>query len=236
MLLDRDKHDIAPTRISSAHNYLQTQELVDKLIENNLTTQSVAQLYSSSQSFTGLLVFYGSDKFQPPPILKNLVADAALLAESVISLEYDNLASKKVIEDTTAEKNISLVVDQSGNVQFMNDTVRELFGISKSENLGVQKVENFVDEKDRHRVIAAVTKSKQNPKISRYVDCVEFHRCIALDTDANENDSEKVNESGSFYLDLKFQGLWDDPAVNGCLVSIASDSMRVYSVHNMRHI
>jgi hypothetical protein len=58
---------------------------------------------------------------------------------------------------------------------------------------------------------------------------VEFHQRIAFDTDANENDSEKDNGSDSFYLDLKFQGLWDDPAVNGCLVSIASDSMRVYT-------
>lgn len=219
-LLDRDKHDITPTSISSAHNYLQTPELVQKLKDHNLTTQCITQLYTSTQTFTGLLVFYGSNDFQPPPILKSLVTDAAALAESVISLEYDNQASKKIIEeqllaDDNLEKNITLIVDQNGYLQHLTNTVCALLGIDTEENMKCEKIENLIDEKDRQRVTSAVTKTKQNPKIVRYVDCVEFHPRTA-NTETKPNES--VFENDSFYLDLKIQGRWDDPAISGCLI------------------
>lgn len=228
--LERVQHDSHGMAIRSSQNYLQTPDLLNKLQDKNFTTQFVSQIHTSQQ-FVGLLVLYGGDQFKLTPTLKGIVADATLLVESVISLEYDNQVSRRALEEQTmmdstfgAGKGVTIIVNAQGHLLYVNSVVRELFGMVKTEALNVQKIEHFIDIKDRHRVISAVTKSKQNPKIARYVDCIEFHR-RALNEDDSKADEESNNsdfENDSFYLDLKIQGLWDDPAVNGCLVSLTN--------------
>jgi PAS domain-containing protein len=213
--------------IRSSHNYLQTPDLMDKLQARNFTTQFVSQLHAQQQ-FTGVLVLYGGDQFMMTPTLKSILSDATMLVESVISLEYDNELSRRALEEQTlldstfgAGKGVTIIVNAQGHLLYVNSVVRELFGMTKTEALNVQKIEHFIDAKDRHRVVSAVTKSKQNPKLARYVDCIEFHRRAQIEEDAKteEESNHSDYENDSFYLDLKIQGLWDDPAVNGCLVS-----------------
>ncbi|KAG2171469.1 hypothetical protein INT43_009130 [Umbelopsis isabellina] len=224
--LDRSQHDTHGMSIRSSQNYLQTPELLSKLQDKNFTTQFVSQIHTSQQ-FVGLLVLYGGDQFKLTPTLKSIVADATLLVESVISLEYDSQLSKRALEEQTlldttfgAGKGVTIIVNAQGHLLYVNSVVRDLFGIMKDEALHIKKIEHFVDLKDRHRVISAVTKSKQNPKLARYVDCVEFHRRAVNEDDpkADEESNNSDFENDSFYLDLKIQGLWDDPAVNGCLI------------------
>jgi PAS domain-containing protein len=199
---------------------------MDKLQARNFTTQFVSQLHAQQQ-FTGVLVLYGGDQFMMTPTLKSILSDATMLVESVISLEYDNELSRRALEEQTlldstfgAGKGVTIIVNAQGHLLYVNSVVRELFGMTKTEALNVQKIEHFIDAKDRHRVVSAVTKSKQNPKLARYVDCIEFHRRAQIEEDAKtEEESNSDYENDSFYLDLKIQGLWDDPAVNGCLVS-----------------
>ncbi|KAH8553965.1 hypothetical protein BGW37DRAFT_464933 [Umbelopsis sp. PMI_123] len=229
-LLNGDKQDISPIPIPSSH--FQTPELISKLKNHNLFTVSSVHLYSSTKSFIGLLAFYGPAKFEPSPLFRGLISDATSLVESIISQEYDHQNSKHFIEDrysispdSSSESNASLIVDHHGRLLFMSSLVRDMFGLSKAERLDLRNVENFVDEKDRHRVISAVTKSRQNPKIIRYVECVEFHRLSSPENDVTENDFE----TDSFYLDLKIHGLWDDPSVNGCLIRVKDVSPKAIS-------
>ncbi|KAJ2958408.1 hypothetical protein NQZ79_g6010 [Umbelopsis isabellina] len=235
--IERSQHDTNGVSIRSSHNYLQTPELLNKLQANNFTTQFTSQIHASQQ-FTGLLVLYGGDQFKLTPTLKSILADATLLVESVISLEYDNQMSKRALEEQTmldstfgAGKGVTIIVNAQGHLLYVNSVVRELFGIVKSEALNVQKIEHFIDPKDRHRVVSAVTKSKQNPKLARYVDCVEFHRRAVTEEDpkTEEESNNSDFENDSFYLDLKIQGLWDDPAVNGCLIRGRDVSAKVMS-------
>jgi transcriptional regulator of acetoin/glycerol metabolism len=219
------------------NSHFQSPELVSKLADHNLFTESAVPLYSISQSFIGLLVFYGPKNFQPSHSLKELVSDATSLVESVIALEYDHQTSRHLIEDrissslnASADSNATLIVDPHGRLQFISTVVRDILGLSKTVNVDLHNLENFIDEKDRHRVASAVTKSKQNAQITRYVDCVEFHRRTpSKEVDAQESDYE----ADGFYLDLKIQGLWDDPIVNGCLVSCIH--FFVYNLSTLPH-
>lgn len=220
--MDTNKYELTPIPLKNSQ--LQTPELSSKLEDHNLFTESAVPLYSTTQSLIGFLVFYGPKNYQPSYSLKELVHDASSLVESVIALEFDHQTSRHLIEDRistslnsfSSESNATLIVDAHGRLQFMSTVVRDMLGLSNSTDLDLHNLENFIDEKDRHRVTSAVTKSKQNAQITRYVDCVEFHRRIPSQ---EELGLESDYEVDGFYLDLKIQGLWDDPTVNGCLVS-----------------
>ncbi|KAI8582189.1 hypothetical protein K450DRAFT_229472 [Umbelopsis ramanniana AG] len=229
--LNINKHEITSIPLKDSH--FQTPELVTKLEDHNLFTESTVPLHSTSHSLVGLLVFYGPKSHQPSFSLKELVNDATSLVESVIALEYEHQTSRHLIEErmstslnASAGSNATLIVDSHGRLQFISTIVRDMLGLSKTANVDLHNLENFVDEKDRHRVTSAVTKSKQNPQITRYVDCVEFHRRIPSQ---EENSQESDYEADGFYLDLKIQGLWDDPSVNGCLIRARDISPKAIS-------
>ncbi|KAG2180420.1 hypothetical protein INT44_003424 [Umbelopsis vinacea] len=230
--LDINKHELSSIPLKDSH--FQTPELISKLADHNLFTESSVPLYNTSHLLVGLLVFYGPKNYQPSLSLKDLVNDATSLVESVISLEQDHQTSRNLIEEristslnASPENNATLIVDFHGRLQFISTVVRDMLGLSKSANVDLHNLENFVEEKDRHRVTSAVTKSKQNPHITRYVDCVEFHRRIPpKEGTSHEGDTY---ETDGFYLDLKIQGLWDDPTVNGCLIRARDVSPKAIS-------
>ncbi|RUS27913.1 hypothetical protein BC938DRAFT_482573 [Jimgerdemannia flammicorona] len=162
----------------------------------------------------GALVTYFRHDRGPSELDMRLLSESASLAGFAVTLRQAEDYLRRVSEarfygiDVANDHDLTFVVDLRGRASFVNSVARQLLGISEAEDVrGVDVIEAFVADKDRHAIRACVEQAWETTGVASAMQCVRFRpRRWA------------VSEEGTVYVELKVKGLWNVPGVNGCLI------------------